>query len=291
MKIAVTYEDGQIFQHFGHTGTFKVYEIRDGRVVSTLVTETGGQGHEALAGFLARCGAEALICGGIGPGAAEALKEAGIALYPGLTGNADQAVEAFLAGNLTPSEEGTCDSHDHAEGGSCCPHDPALEGLTDPHADPCCDGIPGEACGGCEGCGQAAVLTRESLEGGEILRFLIRQFMEQPGQETYIPVLRCLRDSRVWMVGETDEDGYFIPDTAENGRAVFLPVFSAADQAEVEEGEDLLEVHFLDALARAMGSAELQGIVVDPFTGPCVVDRDIYGIFEEIPSVLEEDEA
>ena len=68
-----------------------------------------------------------------------------------------------------------------------------------------------------------------------------------------------------------------------------LPVFTAPDQTEPEENEELLEVHFLDALARAQASAELQGIVVDPFSLPCVVDREIFGIFAEIPSVIEED--
>lgn len=52
MRIAVTYEDGQIFQHFGHTEQFKVYDVEDGRVVASEVVDTNGNGHGALAGFL-----------------------------------------------------------------------------------------------------------------------------------------------------------------------------------------------------------------------------------------------
>ena len=89
MKIAVTYENGQVFQHFGHTEQFKIYEAAEGKVVSARVVETGGSGHGALAGFLRGLGVDTLICGGIGGGARSALAEAGIQLYPGASGSAD----------------------------------------------------------------------------------------------------------------------------------------------------------------------------------------------------------
>ena len=98
MKIAVTYENGQVFQHFGHTEQFKIYEAAEGKVVSARVVETGGSGHGALAGFLRGLGVDTLICGGIGGGARSALAEAGIQLYPGASGSADAQVEALLAG-------------------------------------------------------------------------------------------------------------------------------------------------------------------------------------------------
>ena len=81
MKIAVTYENGQIFQHFGHTQQFKVYQINDGKIGETKILGTDGNGHGALAGFLKAEGVDTLICGGIGAGAQSALKEAGIKLY------------------------------------------------------------------------------------------------------------------------------------------------------------------------------------------------------------------
>ena len=100
MKIAVTYENGQVFQHFGHTAQFKLYQVEDGQVLSSQVVETNGSGHGALAGFLQAQGVDTLLCGGIGGGAKTALAQAGIQLYGGVTGSADQAVEDLLAGKL-----------------------------------------------------------------------------------------------------------------------------------------------------------------------------------------------
>ena len=100
MKIAVTYENGQVFQHFGHTEQFKIYDVSEGTVTSAQVIPTNGSGHGALAGFLAQNGVDVLICGGIGGGAQAALAEAGIQLYGGVSGSADDAVKSLLAGTL-----------------------------------------------------------------------------------------------------------------------------------------------------------------------------------------------
>ena len=122
MKIAVTYENGSVFQHFGHTEQFKLYEVQDGKVISTQMVDTNGSGHGALAGFLAAQKVDSLICGGIGPGAQMALAEAGIQLYAGCTGDADQRVAELLAGNLAYADNATCDHHDHESGHSCGDH-------------------------------------------------------------------------------------------------------------------------------------------------------------------------
>lgn len=122
MKIAVTYEQGQIFQHFGHTEKFKLYEVNDGVIASTQVVSTNGSGHGALAGFLAEHGVDTLICGGIGGGAQTALAQAGIRLYGGVSGEADAAVEALLAGKLDFDPNVRCDHHHHEEGHACGDH-------------------------------------------------------------------------------------------------------------------------------------------------------------------------
>ena len=122
MKIAVTYENGEIFQHFGHTETFKIYDIADGKVVSAEVVDTNGSVHGALAGFLVAHGVDTLICGGIGGGAQNALAQAGIRLFGGVSGNADEAVNALLAGNLGYNPNVHCDHHDHEAGHSCGDH-------------------------------------------------------------------------------------------------------------------------------------------------------------------------
>lgn len=121
MKIAVTYENGYVYQHFGHTAQFKVYDVAEGCVISSVVTDTNGHGHGALAGFLKALQTDVLICGGIGGGARMALAEAGIQLYGGVSGDADEAVEAFLAGELNYDPCAQCNHHgDH--GHSCGSH-------------------------------------------------------------------------------------------------------------------------------------------------------------------------
>ena len=122
MKIAVTYENGQVFQHFGHTEQFKVYEVEDNKIVSSEVVGTNGQGHGALAGFLFGGGVDVLICGGIGGGARAALAEAGISLYPGASGGADAQVEAFLAGNLNYDPDTMCNHHHEGGEHNCGSH-------------------------------------------------------------------------------------------------------------------------------------------------------------------------
>ena len=140
MKIAVTYDNGEIFQHFGKTESFKVYEVEDNKVVSSEVIGSNGTGHGALAGLLAEQGVNVLICGGIGGGAQTALTEAGIELCAGAQGNTDQAVESYLKGELVSSGV-NCDHHHHEEGHSCDSHE---EGHS-------CGDSCGGGCGGCGG--------------------------------------------------------------------------------------------------------------------------------------------
>ena len=116
MRIAVTYENGEIFQHFGHTQQFKVYDVEEGKIVASAVVDTMGSGHGALAGVLSALKADVLICGGIGGGAQMALAAAGVKLYGGVSGNADAAVEAFLAGELAFNPNVKCNHHDHHHG-------------------------------------------------------------------------------------------------------------------------------------------------------------------------------
>ena len=122
MKIAVTYENGSVYGHFGHTAQFKLYDVENGAVTSVQVVPTNGSGHGALAGFLADPGVDCLICGGIGPGAQKALSDTGIKLYAGCSGDADQCVASLLAGTLAYAEAATCDHHQSEAGGRCGGH-------------------------------------------------------------------------------------------------------------------------------------------------------------------------
>ena len=116
MKIAVTYENGDIFQHFGHTAYFKVYDIANGAVASATIVDTNGSGHGALAGFLRQYDIDTLICGGIGAGAKYALADAGIKLYSGVSGNADQAVNDLLSDKLNYDLTLECNHHGERHG-------------------------------------------------------------------------------------------------------------------------------------------------------------------------------
>jgi len=120
MIIAVTYAQGEIFQHFGHTQQFKLYKVENGAVQQTCILDSAGSGHGALSGLLRAQGVEVLICGGIGGGAQMALAEAGIRLYGGVSGDADDAVAAFLAGALDYDPNVRCSHHDHGEGEHSC---------------------------------------------------------------------------------------------------------------------------------------------------------------------------
>jgi len=141
MKIAVTYENGTIFQHFGRTENFRIYDVEDGAVVSSEVMNAGGVGHEALAELLAQHDISVLICGGMGAGAQAALAEAGIEVYAGAEGSADEAVEKYLKGELE-STGVNCDHHSHGED----------------HDHGCGEGGCGSGgCSSCSGCGGSMI--------------------------------------------------------------------------------------------------------------------------------------
>ena len=124
MRIAVTYENGQIFQHFGHTETFKIYDVEEGKVVHSEVVDTNGSGHGALAGVLNALNADVLICGGIGGGAQTVLAAAGIKLFGGVSGDADKAVEAFINDALDYNPDVKCSNHENNNGeGNTCGED------------------------------------------------------------------------------------------------------------------------------------------------------------------------
>lgn len=124
MRVATTYDNGNIFMHFGRSEQFKIYDIQDGKVLNEQVVGTGGTGHGALAGLLANGGVDTLICGGIGGGAINALTQAGITVYAGAQGSCDACVEALIADTLAQAGEATCDchGHDHELGESCGCH-------------------------------------------------------------------------------------------------------------------------------------------------------------------------
>ena len=116
MRIAVTYINGEVFGHFGHTEQLKLYDVENGKITKEVIVHTNGSGHGALAGFLADHNVDALICGGIGMGAQNALTAAGIRFYAGVTGSADAAAKALAEGTLAFDPDARCDHHEHHDG-------------------------------------------------------------------------------------------------------------------------------------------------------------------------------
>jgi len=123
MKVAVTCENGTVFQHFGHTPEFAIYDVEDGKILAESVKSCGDSGHGALAGLLAEEKVSVLICGGIGGGAINALTGAGIDLYPGIDGSADMAVMQLIHGVLPQRTDVRCSHHHHGEDHDCGSHE------------------------------------------------------------------------------------------------------------------------------------------------------------------------
>ena len=122
MKIAVTYENDSVFQHFGHTPGFAVFETADNQIISETRLSSGDAGHGALATLLAAENVDLLICGGIGGGAINALANAGIQVVGGAQGSVRDVVIAYLNGTLQLRENFHCNHHHHGENHSCGSH-------------------------------------------------------------------------------------------------------------------------------------------------------------------------
>ena len=224
MKIAVTYENGQVFQHFGHTEEFKIYEVENGQVTSSRVISSNGSGHGALASLLGDHEIDVLICGGIGGGAQAALAERGIELCSGASGNTDQAVEAYLRGELLSSGV-NCDHH-HDENHSCGDHSC---GEGDCHS------------GGCHGCHPQFTMTGKnvgkkcrvhyrgtfndgtqfdsSYDRGETLDFICGTGMMIPGFDAAVAKMDVGETVQIHLMpseayGEKDPNAIFSVETA-----------------------------------------------------------------------------
>ncbi|MDD3239796.1 MAG: FKBP-type peptidyl-prolyl cis-trans isomerase [Lachnospira sp.] len=168
MRVAVAYDNGEVFQHFGRTEAFKVYEVEENKIISSEVLESNGVGHEALAGLLAENTVDVLICGGIGGGAQSALSEAGIEVISGAEGDTDAVVEAYLRDELVSTgvncnhhgEGHTCGNHE--DGHSCGGHEDGHScGGCGNHEDE--NGCGGHGCGGCGG----HMITLEGRNAGK----------------------------------------------------------------------------------------------------------------------------
>ena len=115
MKIAVTYENERVFQHFGHAEKFKLYEVNENKIINTKIIDSNGVGHGSICNLLVKNNVNILICGGLGSGAKNLLNENNIKIYAGVSGNADEKVNDFLNGKLEFNNEIKCTHHNHPE--------------------------------------------------------------------------------------------------------------------------------------------------------------------------------
>ena len=238
MKIAVPFSNGEVFQHFGHTETFKLYEIVDGKVASIDIVDTNGSGHDALAGLLASLSVNALVCGGIGEGAQAALTAAGIEICSGAKGDADKAVQAYLCGELQSAGVNCDHHHDHDEGEGCGSH--------------CGGGCSG--CGG--GCHSAPTIVGpnvgklckthyrgtlndgtvfdSSYDRGEPLEFICGMGMMIPGYDQAVANMEVGQSIDIHL---TPDQAYGYPDP----RAIFtVEISQLPGSEELSAGENVV---------------------------------------------------
>ena len=252
MKIAVTYDNGNVFQHFGRTENFKIYQVEDNKVVSSEVMSSNGVGHEALAWLLKDCAIDVLICGGMGQGAQDALAEAGIEVCAGAEGNTDEAVEAYLRGELVNTGV-NCDHHEHEH-----EHDHS-------HEEAGCGGCADAGgCSGCPGCGEPQFFFEgtnvgrtvkvhyrgtfdngeqfdASYDRGEPLEFVCGTGMMIPGFDRAVAEMKV---GDIIDVHLMPEDAYGMPDPR---------MIITVEKAIVTGSEDLSEgdrVYLTDQLGR-----------------------------------------
>ena len=186
MKLAIPYENGSAFPHFGRAAQFKIYRIENGTAEAETVLEAAGVSHEALAELLRDAGVTAVVCGGIGAGAEQALADAGLTLYSGVHGDADEAAAALAAGTLDSSTGATCDHHHEEAASGCGCGQNAAEGQS-----ACGGGCCGSA-GGCCGCAAPYVETRTFTE---IVHLTAENFEEEVLRD---PGLICIDFWATW---------------------------------------------------------------------------------------------
>ena len=163
----------------------------------------------------------------------------------------------------------------------------------------------------------SANLTKKDLEDGSMLKEAIAAFNNERTQEHLLDVLELLRDSDVWipcnavvskqdeekmlaMIKEKEENGEdivgseftnsdqirMIPDILQSDDEFFFPVFSSQEEMG-EYGDHFSKVPatFLHAISLARNNEkDVKGIVINAFTDPFVLNKDIFDVVENMKS-------
>lgn len=115
MIVAVSFEEGEIFQHFGHTEFFKLFTIEKGIIKDSRIVSADGAGHSEIVDFLVKNKVDVLVCGGIGAKAVSFLSEAGIEVFAGNVGKVDDAITKFIKGELNKTDVSNCEEKAHGD--------------------------------------------------------------------------------------------------------------------------------------------------------------------------------
>lgn len=155
-------------------------------------------------------------------------------------------------------------------------------------------------------------MDRDESNQGKMLRELVNQFNTENNEENFYKLLLCLRDSNVWVpcnvvMSSTDENSFstakkgdvisinndirLVPDTLQNGSDSYFPVFSNREQMGDEyRGFSKVEKHFISAMNMTNSNSALIGIVLDAFSQPFVVNKELFDLIGNLPtSVNDED--
>ena len=141
MKVAVSYRDGEIYEHFGHAETFAIYDFDLNNMDNStkkLIDVRDLSGHEAMVERMRAEGVDAVLCGNMGAAAKAQLLSCGIVPVIGYCGDADTAAELLILGRLPVAPgDGDCGCGCGGDCGGGC-------------SGGCCGGDEGGSCGcGC----------------------------------------------------------------------------------------------------------------------------------------------
>jgi predicted Fe-Mo cluster-binding NifX family protein len=124
MKVAVPTRGNKVDDHFGHCEAYTVFSIDENRKIisSEILPSPQGCGCKSnIASVLKEKGVRVMLAGNMGGGALNVLKNHGIEVYRGCSGDVHQLTEAFLAGKIGDSGEG-CKSHENHGKEHQCSH-------------------------------------------------------------------------------------------------------------------------------------------------------------------------
>ena len=111
MLVAITYENGEVFMHYGKTRQFIIFELDNNEIKSERIIDCGEYSHHTLADLLKLNNVDVVICGGCGVHAIESLEAKNIKVYNGACGDVHNVINEYINGKLKFNGATMCDCH------------------------------------------------------------------------------------------------------------------------------------------------------------------------------------